>query len=119
MTKVEKVSVTAGTPETRLDALEAWARQPHTTPFGVVAVPEKVTAFYTRPDGKIEKHEMFLMDYTAAEKHAPDVWTLDVPGPGVEVIDKTSVGQQHAPVEKKEPLTELPAMPAPAKPAHK
>ena len=116
MTKVEKVSVTAGTPETRLDALEAWARQPHTTPFGVVAVPEKVTAFYTRPDGKIEKHEMFLMDYTAAEKHAPDVWTLDVPGPGVEVIDKTSVGQQHAPVEKKEPLTELPA---PAKPAHK
>ena len=72
--------------EERIAALEEWARGAHSTPFMPTTPPEKVTAFFKRPDGKIEEHTMFLIDYTAAEKQAPDSWTTDVPGPGVEVL---------------------------------
>ncbi|HMI40761.1 MAG TPA: hypothetical protein VK485_05980, partial [Sphingomicrobium sp.] len=43
--------------EERVLRLEAWAREVHSTPFkhGVHVVKSKIHAFYTRPDGEIEK----------------------------------------------------------------
>jgi hypothetical protein len=79
------------TVEERVHRLEAWAREVHSTPFkhGVHVVKSKIHAFYTRPDGKIEKHHVFKIDYDAAKKQEPDAWTLDEPKADVEVLDKT------------------------------
>jgi len=79
------------TVEERVHRLEAWARETHSTPFkhGIHIVKSKIYAFYTRPDGKIERHHMFTIDYDAAKAQQPELWTLDEPDAGVEVIDKT------------------------------
>ena len=90
---VEPAVDAAPTIEERVHRLEAWARETHSTPFkhGAHVVNEKVYAFYTNADGKIEKHHMFTMDYEAAKAKEPDVWTTEEPAAGVEVIDKTRV----------------------------
>lgn len=90
--------------EDRLGKLEAWARETHSTPFkhGVKVITGKVFAYYTRPDGEIEKHHMFSMDYESAKKQAPDLWTTDEPAAGVEVLDKTRLRGWEAPDDVKE-----------------
>ena len=93
--------------EERVLRLEAWAREVHSTPFkhGVHVVTRKIHAFYTRPDGEIEKHHVFKIDYDAAKKQEPDAWTLDEPKAGVEVLDKTRLRGWEAPEKPKEPET--------------
>ena len=106
---VEPAVDAAPTIEERVYRLEAWARESHSTPFkhGAHVVKEKVYAFYTTEDGKIEKHHMFTMDYEAAKKKEPDVWTTDEPAAGVEVINKT----RALPVKWETPEAEKPKEP--------
>jgi len=90
--------------EERVLRLEAWAREVHSTPFkhGVHVVKSKIHAFYTRPDGEIEKHHVFKIDYDAAKKREPDSWTLDEPKAGVEVLDKTRLRGWETPEKPKD-----------------
>jgi hypothetical protein len=48
-----------------------------------------IIAFYSRPDGKVEKLRMHRLDYDAAARQAPDKWSLEAPLPGTEIVDRS------------------------------
>jgi hypothetical protein len=65
----------------------------HRDGIGNMSDAPKVTAYFRRDDGAVEKVHLFNIDFAEARAREPHAWSLNAPPAGTKIVDLTSTEQ--------------------------